>query len=71
MPSARLHTPDGGEHPNTRSDLRINRLIDDILRDPFEGVGKPEPLRHALPAVGHDGSARNNGSSTWSTATTS
>lgn len=27
---------------------RINRLIDDILRDPFEGIGKPEPLRHAL-----------------------
>jgi toxin YoeB len=27
---------------------RINRLIDDALRDPFEGIGKPEPLRHAL-----------------------
>jgi len=27
---------------------RINRLIDDVLRDPFEGIGKPEPLRHAL-----------------------
>ena len=27
---------------------RINRLIDDVLRDPFEGVGKPGPLRHAL-----------------------
>jgi toxin YoeB len=28
---------------------RINQLIDDILRDdPFEGVGKPEPLKHAL-----------------------
>lgn len=25
---------------------RINRLIDDVLRDPFEGIGKPEPLRH-------------------------
>jgi len=25
---------------------RINRLIDDALRDPTEGVGKPEPLRH-------------------------
>ncbi len=23
---------------------RINRLIDDILRDPFDGIGKPEPL---------------------------
>lgn len=27
---------------------RINRLIDDILRDPFEGIGKPERLKHAL-----------------------
>lgn len=25
---------------------RINRLIDDALRDPAEGIGKPEPLRH-------------------------
>lgn len=27
---------------------RINRLIDDALRDPFSGIGKPEPLRHGL-----------------------
>jgi len=27
---------------------RVNRLIDDVLRDPFTGVGKPEQLRHAL-----------------------
>ena len=27
---------------------RINRLIDDARRDPFEGIGKPEQLRHAL-----------------------
>lgn len=27
---------------------RINRLIDDVLRDPFSGIGKPEQLRHAL-----------------------
>ena len=25
---------------------RINRLIDDALRDPAAGIGKPEPLRH-------------------------
>ena len=25
---------------------RINRLIDDALRDPTVGIGKPEPLRH-------------------------
>jgi toxin YoeB len=27
---------------------RINRLIEDTLRDPFGGIGKPEPLRHVL-----------------------
>ncbi len=27
---------------------RINTLIKEIMRDPFEGVGKPEPLKHAL-----------------------
>jgi toxin YoeB len=27
---------------------RINRLIDDALRDPSSGIGKPEPLRHVL-----------------------
>ncbi|MFN8102922.1 MAG: Txe/YoeB family addiction module toxin [Acidimicrobiia bacterium] len=27
---------------------RINRLLDDVMSDPFEGIGKPERLRHAL-----------------------
>lgn len=27
---------------------RINRLLDDVARDPFGGIGKPEQLRHAL-----------------------
>jgi toxin YoeB len=27
---------------------RINTLIKDIMRDPFDGIGKPEPLKHAL-----------------------
>jgi toxin YoeB len=27
---------------------RINKLIKDVQRSPFEGVGKPEPLKHAL-----------------------
>jgi toxin YoeB len=46
--------------PNGRSDYtywlaadrqtlkRINRLIDDAMRDPVAGIGKPEPLRHML-----------------------
>ena len=27
---------------------RVDRLLDDLLRDPFTGIGKPEPLRHIL-----------------------
>jgi len=27
---------------------RLNRLIEDTLRSPFEGIGKPEPLQHLL-----------------------
>ena len=27
---------------------RVNRLIDDALRDPTSGIGKPEPLKHVL-----------------------
>jgi toxin YoeB len=27
---------------------RINALIADIKRSPFEGIGKPEPLKHDL-----------------------
>jgi toxin YoeB len=26
---------------------KINELIKAIIRDPFEGIGKPEPLKHA------------------------
>ena len=27
---------------------RIARLIEECLRDPFRGIGNPEPLRHEL-----------------------
>ena len=27
---------------------RINTLIRDIQREPFSGIGKPEPLKHGL-----------------------
>jgi toxin YoeB len=30
---------------------RINRLIDAICRDPFNGIGKPEPLKYGLSAA--------------------
>jgi len=31
-----------------RTALRIFELIETILRDPFAGIGKPEPLKYAL-----------------------
>ena len=31
---------------------RINRLIREIQRDPFAGIGKPEALKHALAGFG-------------------
>ena len=49
-----VFTPHGWEdykfwQATDRSTLkRINRLLDDIARDPFAGIGKPEQLRHAL-----------------------
>jgi toxin YoeB len=27
---------------------RINNIIRETLREPFSGIGKPEPLRHGL-----------------------
>ncbi len=30
---------------------RINELIKDARRDPFNGIGKPEPLKHDLSGV--------------------
>jgi len=27
---------------------RVNLLIQEIQREPFEGIGKPEPLKHGL-----------------------
>lgn len=47
-------------HPEFREDLRywvkadrntairVLDLVEAVLRDPFEGVGKPEPLRYLL-----------------------
>jgi toxin YoeB len=47
-------------HPEFREDLRywvssdrkvalrVLELVEDILRDPFTGLGKPEPLKHLL-----------------------
>lgn len=31
-----------------RISLRVLELVEAVLREPFAGVGKPEPLRHEL-----------------------
>lgn len=47
-------------HPEFRADLiywlktdrktalKILELVEVVMRDPFEGIGKPEPLKHEL-----------------------
>jgi len=30
---------------------RVLRLVEDVLRDPFDGIGKPEPLKHTMPGA--------------------
>ncbi len=27
---------------------RVNQLIKEVMREPFAGIGKPEPLQHAF-----------------------
>ncbi len=27
---------------------KINELIKDVVRNPYQGIGKPEPLKHAF-----------------------
>ena len=36
------------QNTDRRMVRRINVLIEDILRSPFEGIGKPEPLKNQL-----------------------
>jgi toxin YoeB len=36
------------QHENPQMVKRINQLIKEIMRDPCRGIGKPEPLKHAL-----------------------
>ncbi len=31
--------------------LRVLALVEDVLRDPFKGKGKPEPLKYLAPGV--------------------
>lgn len=47
-----VFTPHGWDdyqfHTDRATLTRINRLVDEVLRDPFTGIGKPEQLRHLL-----------------------
>jgi len=36
------------QRTDRRTLKRINQLIQAIQREPYNGIGKPEPLRHAL-----------------------
>lgn len=38
----------GWQREDKKTLKRINLLIKDTLRTPFEGLGKPEPLKHEL-----------------------
>lgn len=49
-----VFTPDGWDDYQhwQRTDRavlrRLNRLLDDVVRDPYDGIGKPEQLKHAM-----------------------
>lgn len=31
--------------------LRVLRIVEDVIRNPFSGIGKPEPLKYLLSGV--------------------
>ncbi len=31
--------------------LRVLEIVEAVVRDPFRGIGKPEPLKHLAPGV--------------------
>jgi toxin YoeB len=35
-----------GQSQDRRTVKRVDLLVQDVLRDPFAGIGKPEPLKH-------------------------
>lgn len=36
------------QETNPKMVSRINLLLKEIIRSPYSGIGKPEPLKHAL-----------------------
>jgi YoeB-like toxin of bacterial type II toxin-antitoxin system len=49
--------------------LKILRLVEAVMRDPFAGEGKPEPLKAWVRESGPGASPRNTGLSIWSKKT--
>jgi len=50
------------EHDRSQA-LKIIRLVKEVHRDPFAGLGKPEPLKHELAGCWRGESTRSIGSS--------
>jgi len=36
---------------NRKIALRVMKIIENVLRDPFKGIGKPEPLKYLGPGM--------------------
>lgn len=36
---------------NRKTALRVIKLVEAIMRDPIEGIGKPEPLKYLVPGA--------------------
>ncbi len=36
------------QHFDKKVSKKVNDLLKDISRSPYDGIGKPEPLKHAL-----------------------
>ena len=34
-----------------RVGLRLMDIVESVMRDPFQGIGKPEPLKHLGPGI--------------------
>jgi len=64
------HFTDWAKHDPVQFE-RITRLITETSRDPFHGIGKPEPLRHSSTASGRGASTTNTGWCTRSRRTRS
>ena len=48
-------------HTDRKLIKRINDLIADVMRNGYEGIGKPEPCGESCPASGPAGSIANTG----------